>query len=69
MAAAAKADPRRIPLKSSRQRHRMDDARFKRARSIAVLKAAAEAYGWDLVPAETVGTGNILTGRGMAYLP
>ena len=46
-----------------------DDSGFRRARSIAVLKAAAEAYGWDTRPSpqSRVGTGNILTGRGIAY--
>ncbi len=42
------------------------DAR--RARSLAVLKAAAEKYGWDARPSpKPLGTGNILTGRGIAY--
>ena len=45
-----------------------DDAGFRRARSIAVLKAVAEAYGWDTRPSpKPLGTGNILTGRGIAY--
>ena len=45
-----------------------DDNAFRRARSIAVLKAAAEAYRWDARPSpKPRGTGNILTGRGIAY--
>jgi nicotinate dehydrogenase subunit B len=45
-----------------------DDSGFKRARSIAVVKAAAEAYRWDHRPSpKPVGTGAVLTGRGMAY--
>jgi nicotinate dehydrogenase subunit B len=45
-----------------------DDAGFRRARSIAVLKAAAEAYGWDPRPSpKPLGKGNILSGRGVAY--
>jgi CO/xanthine dehydrogenase Mo-binding subunit len=45
-----------------------DDAGFRRARSLAVLKAAADAYGWDRRPSpRAVGNGNILTGRGLAY--
>ncbi len=46
-----------------------DDAGFRRARSIAVLKAAAAAYGWDSRPSpKSRGTGNILTGRGVRLL-
>src|SRR6202040_2794637 len=46
----------------------IDDSGFKRARSIAVVKAAAEAYGWDNRPSpKPRGTGNILIGRGMSY--
>jgi hypothetical protein len=45
-----------------------DDNAFKRARSIAVLKAAAETFGWDTRPSpKPIGSGNILTGRGVAY--
>jgi CO/xanthine dehydrogenase Mo-binding subunit len=46
----------------------MDDNGFRRARSIAVVKAAAEAFGWDSRPSpRSRGTGDILTGRGIAY--
>src|SRR4029077_15251223 len=45
-----------------------DDAGFRRARSIAVLKAVAEAYSWDSRPSPGPrGTRNIRTGRGIAY--
>jgi len=45
-----------------------DDSGFKRARSIATLKAAADAYGWDArVSRKPIGSGDILTGRGVAY--
>jgi CO/xanthine dehydrogenase Mo-binding subunit len=45
-----------------------DDSGFKRARSLAVVKAAAEAYGWDTRPSPgPIGSGDILTGRGIAY--
>jgi len=45
-----------------------DDEGFKRARSIAALKAVAETYGWDRRPSPGPrGTGEILTGRGIAY--
>ena len=42
-----------------------DETPFLRARSIAVLKAAAEAYGWDARPSPRPReSGTILTGRG-----
>ncbi|MGC2659064.1 MAG: molybdopterin cofactor-binding domain-containing protein [Bryobacteraceae bacterium] len=67
VAAAAKTDPlefRMTMLKASTH----DDNGFRRARSIAVLKAAAEAYGWDARPSpKPIGNENILTGRGIAY--
>ncbi|MGH9257288.1 MAG: molybdopterin cofactor-binding domain-containing protein, partial [Vicinamibacterales bacterium] len=45
-----------------------DDANFKRARSISVVKAAAQAYGWNARPSPAPrGSGDILTGRGIAY--
>ena len=45
-----------------------DDSGFKRARSIAVVKAAAQEYGWDTRPSPRANrSGNILTGRGIAY--
>ena len=45
-----------------------DDSGFRRARSIAVIRAAADAYGWDTRPSPTSRrTGAVLTGRGMAY--
>jgi CO/xanthine dehydrogenase Mo-binding subunit len=67
LAAAAKADPLgfRMRLLTAST---TDDSGFKRARSIAVVKAAAELYGWDPRPSpKRRDTGNILTGRGMAY--
>ena len=67
LAAAAKADPVEFRLKLLTA-STTDDSGFKRARSIAVVKAAAEAYGWDTRPSpKPLGTGNILTGRGIAY--
>ncbi len=45
-----------------------DDSGFRRARSIAVLKAVAEAYGWDPRPSPgPPAKGDMLTGRGIAY--
>ena len=49
LAAAAKADPVEFRLKLLTA-STADDSGFKRARSIAVVKAAAEAYGWDTRP-------------------
>ena len=67
LAAAANADPLAFRMKLLTAAT-TDDAQFKRARSIAVVKAAAEAYGWDSRPSPRArGTGAILTGRGMAY--
>ncbi len=67
LAAAAKADPLEFRLKLLTA-GTIDDTGFKRARSIAVVKAVAEAYGWDNRPSPTPrGTGNVLTGRGLSY--
>ena len=69
---AAKADPVEFRLRLLNA-GKTDDSGFKRARSIACVKAAAEAYGWDPRPSPNrEGTkvqsgGNILTGRGIAY--
>lgn len=67
LAAAAKADPVEFRLRLLTA-GTTDDSGFKRARSIAVVKAAAEAYGWDTRPSpKGPRTGNVLTGRGIAY--
>ena len=67
VAAAAKADPLEFRLKMLSM-GMDDDEAFRRARSIAVLKAAAQKYGWDPRPAgKARGTGKILTGRGIAH--
>jgi nicotinate dehydrogenase subunit B len=67
MAVAAKADPVAFRLKLFEASSR-DDAQFKRARSIAVVKAAAEAYGWKprSSPHKQV-NGDLMLGRGFAY--
>jgi len=66
-AAAAKADPLQFRLQMITAGS-SDDAGFRRARSLAVLKAAADAYGWEPRPSpKAVGKGAILTGRGLAY--
>ena len=67
MAAAAKADPVEFRLRLLRGSQE-DDAAFRRTRSIAVVEAAADAYGWTpRSAASNVGTNRILTGRGFAY--
>ncbi len=67
LAAAAKADPVAFRLKLLTGSSSDDDF-FRRARSIAAVKAVAEAYGWDPRPSPRPrGTGTILTGRGIAY--
>lgn len=67
LALAAKADPlefrQRLLAASTR-----DDAGFRRARSLAVLKAAAEKFGWEKrIGPRPRGAGKILSGRGVAY--
>ena len=67
LAAAANADPIEFRL-NLLAGSTDDDSGFRRARSIAVIRAAADAYGWDTRPSpKSHGTGAILTGRGMAY--
>jgi CO/xanthine dehydrogenase Mo-binding subunit len=67
LAAAAKTDPVEFRLRLLTG-GTADDNGFRRARSMAVVKAAAEAYGWDTRPSpKPLGAGNILTGRGIAY--
>ncbi len=68
LAAAAQADPVDFRLKLLTA-STDDDSGFKRARSIAVIKAAAEAYKWQprSSPAPRGGGGDVLVGRGIAY--
>jgi len=67
LAAAGKVDPVQFRMKMLTA-STTDDNGFKRARSIASVKAAAETFGWDTRPSpKPVGNGNILTGRGIAY--
>jgi CO/xanthine dehydrogenase Mo-binding subunit len=67
MAAAAKADPVEFRMRLLTA-VATDDSGFKRARSIAVIKAAAEAFGWDSRPSPNPPVnGPLLTGRGIAY--
>jgi nicotinate dehydrogenase subunit B len=67
LASAANADAAEFRLRLLHA-STADDRGFKRARSIAVIKAAVEAHGWDTRPSpKPAGTGEILTGRGIAY--
>src|SRR5205085_6679580 len=67
LAAAAETDPVQFRLKLLNAAA-TDDSGFKRARSIAVVKAAAETFGWDSrTSPKRKGSGDILTGRGIAY--
>jgi nicotinate dehydrogenase subunit B len=68
MAFAAKADPLEFRMRMLTA-STTDDNGFKRARSIAVLKAAAEKYGWHprAWPNANRANGDILTGRGISY--
>jgi nicotinate dehydrogenase subunit B len=67
VAASVKADALEFRLRLL-QAGTTDDNGFRRARSIAVLKAAARKYGWDSRPSgKPRSTAKILTGRGIAY--
>jgi nicotinate dehydrogenase subunit B len=67
LSVAAGADPIAFRLQLLRASSD-DDSGFKRARSIAVLNAVAEAYGWDArVSPKPARTGDVLTGRGVSY--
>ena len=67
LAAAARADAVEFRLRLLGA-STADDNGFRRARSIAVVKAAAEAFGWDSRPSPRASrSGQMLTGRGIAY--
>ena len=68
LAAAAKADPVEFRMGLLRN-STTDDPNFKRARSIAVVQAAARAHGWTPrpFPNPNRGAGDVLTGRGFSY--
>jgi nicotinate dehydrogenase subunit B len=66
LAAAANADPVEFRLKLINASS--EDSGFKKARSIACIEAAAEAFKWERRPSpKRVGSGETLTGRGIAY--
>ena len=67
LAVAAGADPVEFRLRLLRGSAE-DDEVHRRARSIAVVEAAAEAYGWEPRTAgSAVSDGDVLTGRGIGY--
>ncbi|MEQ1871239.1 MAG: molybdopterin cofactor-binding domain-containing protein, partial [Vicinamibacterales bacterium] len=71
LAHKAKADPVEFRLRML-QANRQEDSGFKRARSIACIKAAAAKFGWDPRPSprgggNPLGSPDVLTGRGIAY--
>jgi CO/xanthine dehydrogenase Mo-binding subunit len=67
LAAAAKVDPAEFRLKLLTAASD-DDSGFRRARSIAVVRAAMKTYGWQPRPSpKPPDSGDVLTGRGMAY--
>lgn len=71
LAAKAKADPVEFRLRML-QASTQDDSGFKRARSIACIKAAAAKFGWTSRPSPqsavaSAKADDIVTGRGMAY--
>jgi len=76
LAAAAQADP--VQFRLDLLAASPEDDLFRRARSLAALRAAAEAYGWDARPSPKLAApaggrpssrdaGPILTGRGVSY--
>ena len=69
LAAAAKADPIQFRLDMLEQAK--EDAVFRKSRSLAVVRAAAKAYGWDTRPSPNpraaASRDKVLTGRGVAY--
>jgi CO/xanthine dehydrogenase Mo-binding subunit len=65
LAAAAKSDP--VQFRLDLLANSPEDKAFRRARSIAVVRAAAKTYGWDTRPSPKPAAGQILTGRGIAY--
>ena len=67
LAVAAKADP--VQFRLDLIAASAEDEGFRRARSLAVVNAAAKAYGWTArpAPAPRGDKGEVLTGRGISY--
>src|SRR5690606_12628190 len=67
--AAAKADP--VQFRLAMLEGAEEDAVFRKARSLAVVRAAAKAHGWDARPSprpfKAASRGKVLAGRGIAY--
>jgi nicotinate dehydrogenase subunit B len=69
LAAAAKADP--VQFRLDMIDAAKEDGVFRKARSLATVRAAAKAYGWDARPSPkphaAASRGKTLSGRGIAY--
>ncbi len=69
MAAAANADP--VEFRLSMIEDGAEDGQFRKARSLATMRAAAQTYGWDSRPSPNpltaAASGAIVSGRGIAY--
>lgn len=69
MATMAKADPVQFRLDLIEQS--TEDKSFRKARSLAAVRAAAKTFGWETRtsprPRATASRGKVLTGRGIAY--
>jgi nicotinate dehydrogenase subunit B len=67
LAAAAKADP--VQFRLDMLGGAKEDDVFRKARSLAAVRAAAKTYGWDARPSPKpqAAPGNVLSGRGIAY--
>ena len=61
---------RAVPPRYAGRQAKEDDV-FRKARSLAVVRAAAKAYGWDARPSPkpraAASRGKVLSGRGIAY--
>ncbi|MGW8369429.1 MAG: molybdopterin cofactor-binding domain-containing protein, partial [Gammaproteobacteria bacterium] len=69
LAAAAEADP--VQFRLDLIDASTEDDVFRKARSIATIRAAAERFGWDTRPSpkspSSAAAGPVVTGRGIAY--
>jgi nicotinate dehydrogenase subunit B len=69
LAASARTDP--VLFRLELVKAAKEDDVLRKARSLAVLQAAAKAYGWDERPSPkpraVASSGNLLSGRGIAY--
>lgn len=69
MAVAANADP--VDFRLDMIENSTEDGIFRKARSLAAVRAAAQAYGWDTRtspnPRMTNTSETVVTGRGIAY--